>query len=55
MTIFNPGLEHREESIFQLVKELTEACCARMKQAKGLTQPQYKGYENKKQDKWQER
>lgn len=55
MTVFNPSLEHREESIFRLVKGLTEACCARKKEAKDLTQPQYKGYENKKQNKWQER
>lgn len=55
MTVFNPGPEHRKKSIFQLAKVFAQACSARKKEAKELTQPQYKGYENKTQNKWQER
>jgi len=53
--VFSPGLEPRQKSIFQLAKRLTKACSTRKKEAKESTQPQHKGYENKKQSKWQER
>lgn len=37
MTVFNPGLELRRKSIFQLLKGLTQACSARKREAKELT------------------